>query len=184
MARFMPSQDDYKAEIFAIAGWCVWNRRNAIHFNQAFRPIDSICREVGNILQEFIQAREVELSPPRPLVAQQWRPPNLNVYKINFDAAIFRASNLASVGVIVRDNQGTLKATVSKQNLKEQITIRERCEITIWIGGVSVGQRGHQPWRRGDSVNEDFGSEVLVEDKGLVLGLVDDQPFPIKDLRQ
>ena len=34
LARFMPSQDDYKAEIFAITGWYVWNRRNAIHFNR------------------------------------------------------------------------------------------------------------------------------------------------------
>ena len=49
---------------------------------------------------------------------------------------------------------------------------------------MSVGRRGHQPWRRGDSVNEEFGSEVLVEEKGLVLGLVDDRPFPIEDLRQ
>ena len=66
LARFMPSQDEYKAKIFAIAGWCVWNRRNAIHFNQAVRPVDSICREVGNILQEFLHAQEVELSPPHP----------------------------------------------------------------------------------------------------------------------
>ena len=35
LAKFMLSQDDYKAEIFAIAGWCVRNRRNAIHFNRA-----------------------------------------------------------------------------------------------------------------------------------------------------
>ena len=37
---------------------------------------------------------------------QQWRPPDPNIYKINFDAAVFQASNLASVGVIVRDNRG------------------------------------------------------------------------------
>ena len=54
LARFVLSQDDYKAEIFAIAGWYVWNRCNAIHFNQAFRPVDSICWEAGSILQEFL----------------------------------------------------------------------------------------------------------------------------------
>ncbi|KAL0012456.1 hypothetical protein SO802_007564 [Lithocarpus litseifolius] len=64
LARFMPSQDEYKAEIFAIAGWCVWNRRNAIHFNRAIRPVDSICKEADNILQEFLHAWEVELSHP------------------------------------------------------------------------------------------------------------------------
>ena len=58
----------------------------------------------GSFLQEFLQAQEVELSPPRPQVIQRWRPLDLNIYKINFDVAVFRASNLA--GVIVRDNRG------------------------------------------------------------------------------
>ena len=44
--------------------------------------------------------------PPCPQVIQQWRPLDPNIYKVNFDAAAFRASNLAGVGVIVRDNQG------------------------------------------------------------------------------
>ncbi|KAK9993501.1 hypothetical protein SO802_023204 [Lithocarpus litseifolius] len=39
-------------------------------------------------------------------VLQQWRPFDPNIYKVNFDAAVFRASNLAGVGVIVRDNRG------------------------------------------------------------------------------
>ena len=60
LARFMQSNEDFKAEIFAVAGWLVWNRRNAIHFNRAIRPVDSICREAGSLLQEFLQAREVE----------------------------------------------------------------------------------------------------------------------------
>ena len=97
LARFMPSSDDYKAEIFAIARWCVWNRRNAIHFNRAVRPVDNICREAGSLLQEFLQAREVELSPPLPQAIQRWRPPDPNIYKINFDAAVFRASDRKSV---------------------------------------------------------------------------------------
>ncbi|KAK7815854.1 hypothetical protein CFP56_001074 [Quercus suber] len=100
LARFLPSQDDYKAEIFAIAGWLVWNRRNAIHFNRAVRPVDSICREAGSFLQEFLQARENEQSSSRPQVTQKWRPPAPNIYKINFDAVVFRASNLAGLGVI------------------------------------------------------------------------------------
>ena len=106
LAKFMPSQDDYIVEIFAIAGWCVWNRRNAIHSNWAIRPMDSICREAGSLLQEFLQVHEVELSATRPQVIQRWWPPDLYFYKINFDAAVFRASNLAGVGVIARDNRG------------------------------------------------------------------------------
>ena len=68
--------------------------------------MDSICREAGSLLQEFLQSREVELSPPRPQVIQRWRPPDLYFYKINFDATVFQALNLAGVGVIARDNRG------------------------------------------------------------------------------
>ncbi|KAK7855988.1 hypothetical protein CFP56_025493 [Quercus suber] len=39
-------------------------------------------------------------------VIQQWHPPDTNIYKVNFDAAVFRASTLVSVGGIVRDNRG------------------------------------------------------------------------------
>ena len=106
LARFMQSHDDDKAKIFAIVGWCVWNRHNAIHFNRAIRPVNSICREAGRLLQEFVQAREVELSPPRPQVIQRRCLPDPYFYKINFDAEVFQASNLAGVGVIARDNRG------------------------------------------------------------------------------
>ncbi|XP_065618956.1 uncharacterized protein LOC136063028 [Quercus suber] len=33
----------------------------------------------------------------------QWRPPEYGTYKVNFDAAIFKASNTAGIGVIICD---------------------------------------------------------------------------------
>ena len=141
LARFMPSQDEYKAEIFAIAGCCIWNRRNAIHFNQVVRLVDSICKEVGNILQEFLHAQEVELSPPHPQVLQQWRPPDPNIYNVNFDVAIFRASNLAGVGMIVHDNRGdpigvlTMHVPISQFLAElEALACQRAVQFTLEIG--------------------------------------------------
>ena len=48
----------------------------------------------------------MEQSPLRPQAIQRWQPPEPYYYKINFDAVVFQASNLASVGVIARDNRG------------------------------------------------------------------------------
>jgi hypothetical protein len=62
--------------------------------------------------------------------------------------------------------------------------LRERCEITIGIRGVGVERRGPEPGRRGNSVNEEFRGEVLVEEMGLVLGLVDNPPLPLEDLHE
>ncbi|XP_050289600.1 uncharacterized protein LOC126727718 [Quercus robur] len=98
--------DEYRAEIFVLAAWCVWNRRNALHFSRTAHPVARICSIAGNILQEFLEAQEIESVPPRPLVLQKWCPPAPDIYKVNFDLAVFRSSNLAGLGVIVRDNCG------------------------------------------------------------------------------
>ena len=45
---------------------------------------------------------------------QYWHPPDLDTYKLNFDAAVFNASNTAGIGVIVRDWRGETITTLSK----------------------------------------------------------------------
>ncbi|KAK9993995.1 hypothetical protein SO802_023698 [Lithocarpus litseifolius] len=62
-----------------------------------------ICSKAGSYLQEFLQAQTKELVPPRPPPLQQWRPPDPHCLKINFDAAVFRRSSLAGIGVVVRN---------------------------------------------------------------------------------
>ncbi|XP_030934115.1 uncharacterized protein LOC115959727 [Quercus lobata] len=64
----------------------------------------------GNMLQEFLIAEDKEPVKPLPPISHQWRPPELNQYKVNFDAAVFRTTNSAGIGVIVRDWRGELGA--------------------------------------------------------------------------
>ena len=51
--------------------------------------------------------------PPRPLPLQQWRPPDPQCFKVNFDAAVFRRSSLASIGVIVCNHDGVAMGALS-----------------------------------------------------------------------
>ena len=44
---------------------------------------------------------------------QQWRPPKPQCFKVNFDATVFRASRLAGLGVIVRNNSGEAVGALS-----------------------------------------------------------------------
>ncbi|XP_075658588.1 uncharacterized protein LOC142628359 [Castanea sativa] len=62
----------------------------------------------SNILQEFLAAwNENEgSSPADPTILQHWQPPDLGSYKVNFDAAIFSASNSTGLGVMMRDCAG------------------------------------------------------------------------------
>ena len=44
-----------------------------------------------------------------------WIPPPENSLKINFDGALFKDINKAGLGVIIRDNQGQVLASLSEQ---------------------------------------------------------------------
>ena len=43
----------------------------------------------------------------------QWRPPEHDHFKVNFDAALFKSLNLADIGVVIRDWHGDVVAALS-----------------------------------------------------------------------
>lgn len=102
LSQFLHVQEDYRKEVFAISALFLWNRRNALHFGRPVHPYAHIISLVGNLLQDFLATQELDPGVARSPILQQWRPPELNQHKVNFDAAIFRATNLAGIGVVVR----------------------------------------------------------------------------------
>ena len=58
------------------------------------------------LLQEFLATQDRLTEVPTIVVSHQWRPPEFPYYKANFDAAIFKESSSAGIGVIIRDNRG------------------------------------------------------------------------------
>ena len=113
LSRFLHVQEDYRNEVFTIAAWLLWNRRNAIHFGRPVHPAAHILSLAGNLLQDFLAAQQMDPILPRFITTQQWRPPELNYHKVNFDAAIFRDSNLAGIGVVVTDWRGEFVGALS-----------------------------------------------------------------------
>lgn len=72
---------------------------------------------------------------------QYWHPPDLDTYKLNFDAIIFNASNVAGIGVIVRDWRGETIAALSQPILAshlvadmEALACRRAIEFSAKIG--------------------------------------------------
>ena len=47
---------------------------------------------------------------------QQWRPPEPQCFKVNFDAMVFHASHLAGLGVIVRNDGGEAAGALSSSS--------------------------------------------------------------------
>jgi ribonuclease HI len=51
--------------------------------------------------------------PTPPLV--RWKPPLKNIYKVNFDGALFKESNAGGIGVVIRDINGMVIAKLSQK---------------------------------------------------------------------
>ena len=67
------------------------------------------------MVEEFFYAHK-----PKPLVAPRpahvrWSPPTENLYKANFDAALFDHLGFAGLGVVVRDCKGNVLAALSQK---------------------------------------------------------------------
>ena len=95
----------------------------------------------GKLLQEFLNAQD-----PIPIVAQpipqhQWCPPEPQCYKANFDVAVFKSSNCADIGVIIRDWEGksiralTMTIPLSHSVVKlEALACRRAVQFALEIG--------------------------------------------------
>ena len=78
-------------------------------------PIYLIASKAYGALREFQQLRPTHTVIPRTAHAIKWRPPIAPCVKANFDGAIFSQDGLAGIGVIIRNEQGLVMATLSQQ---------------------------------------------------------------------
>ena len=78
------------------------------------QPIANISALARNLLWEFLVAQDVEPEVTLPSDVQHWRPPDQDSYKLNFDAAFFKASNTTIIGVIACSWRGEVIGTLSQ----------------------------------------------------------------------
>lgn len=100
-----------------MTAWCLWNQKNSLHFGWSTHPISSISSVAGSLLQDLITVQYVEPALPQSAVLHRWCPPEPSTHKVNFDAAVFKNSNLAGIGVIVRDWRGVALGALSMPTL-------------------------------------------------------------------
>ena len=101
--KFMQVGDELRPEMFATIKWSLWNRRNAIHFGREALPMAKVSSTACALLHDFINSQIPEAPLSQLAVRHQWRPPEQGFVKVNFDAALFKHTNSAGLGVIVRD---------------------------------------------------------------------------------
>ena len=99
-------------ELFATVSWSIWNRRNLVRISSLALPLDQVFHGALSFLQEYQNAQPcLTSSPPRPPTI--WWLPLPNCCKINFDGVIFNDKEKAGIGVVIRNNQGLIMASLS-----------------------------------------------------------------------
>ena len=115
--KFMQVDDEFRPKMFLIISWSLWNKRNALYFGREALPIAKVSSTACTLVHNFINSQIPDAPPVRPVVQHQRRPPEQDLVKVNFDAALFKHKNSTGIGAIVRDwrgaNLGALSMPVS-----------------------------------------------------------------------
>jgi ribonuclease HI len=105
-------------QIFAMVTWSIWYRRNRQRLNHPLEEIHRLLPRSIELLMEFHRVQD-DLPPrpasTRPACNAQWKPPAEGSYKANFDGAIFAETSEAGIGVIIRNDQGNVMASLSQR---------------------------------------------------------------------
>uniref|UniRef100_A0A2N9IQN4 RNase H type-1 domain-containing protein n=1 Tax=Fagus sylvatica TaxID=28930 RepID=A0A2N9IQN4_FAGSY len=99
---------------FAIVAWALWQRRNHLRLHHSAESPDQVYQRAIELSQDFQHANTT--SPPAPT----WKHANgfllhLESLKLTSTGALLLDQSAAGIGVIIRNNQGALIATISRK---------------------------------------------------------------------
>jgi ribonuclease HI len=130
-------------EVFSTMCWVIWQRRNKLRLNKPAEKAENVGIFARGYLEEFSQSQNhfstVPRQPPHPVV--RWQRPSQCCFKVNYDGAIFKNSDEAGLGIVIRDMTGQAIATLSQKikypqsvEAMEALAARRAVQFTIELG--------------------------------------------------
>jgi len=101
----------------------IWYRRNKNRLKEPCIPPGKIFEAAQTLLLEF-QAKPSWQPPSAPPTGVKWKAPSPDFYKVNYDGTIFGELSEVGIGVVVRNENGEVMAS-----LAEQITILASVQV-------------------------------------------------------
>ena len=100
---------------FATTTWCIRNNQNLYKHEGRCKPAKVLASEAIRYTEEYRHGNSQTIQTPRqpPWLGSQWRPSELGWYKINIDVAVFKEEGSCGVGVVIRNESGSLMGAMS-----------------------------------------------------------------------
>ena len=103
--------------LFATTAWSIWYQRNKNRLHENPLPLHNIVDFAKNYISDFKGVDRPSVQIKRA-VPRKWSPPVVDSVKINYDGAMFGESDMAGIGVVIRNCEGQVMAALSKQIVK------------------------------------------------------------------
>ena len=110
---FVVCADDRDPELFSAMAWTLWNRRNNLRLGKPAVPLEQVLHRARDLKLGCLSApTSVTAVPEQKKTA--WTPPPVHGYKVNFDGALFEHEDSAGLGVVIRNQDGLVMASLSE----------------------------------------------------------------------
>uniref|UniRef100_A0A2N9GI95 Reverse transcriptase domain-containing protein n=1 Tax=Fagus sylvatica TaxID=28930 RepID=A0A2N9GI95_FAGSY len=105
-------------QLFSMVTWLIWYHRNRVRLHQPTDQITRIVPRAQELITKFTNEQDrppVSLSVSKASAVIKWQPPAEGRYKVNYDGAIFRNTNEAGLGVIIRNARGAVMGSMCQR---------------------------------------------------------------------
>lgn len=103
-------------ELFVLTAKWIWKRRNGVLHGDRFTHPCVVSKEAMDDLLQYQRANDKHqvVSTVLQVNAQKWEAPPSGIFKVNWDDAIAQQEERMGVGVVIRDEKGTVIAALCK----------------------------------------------------------------------
>ncbi|KAK9998404.1 hypothetical protein SO802_018007 [Lithocarpus litseifolius] len=111
-------EEGKQLELFAFTAWSVWNQRNKVRVRAPATALHHVAKGSKLSLNDYrskLLGTETQVQNRSQSSRSRWKPPPVNLVKINFDGAVFAKENKSGIGVVVRDENGLVLGSCSKR---------------------------------------------------------------------
>ena len=100
-------------ELFLVQAWTVQNQRNTMVHGEQMKDPRWLNKRAAKYLEEYKKAQEHLATLEAAPSGQQWKPPPQNMFKLNFDAAVFTDQWCLGFGALIQNAHGEVMAGMS-----------------------------------------------------------------------